>query len=484
MRFRRFTVFLAAAMLLGVLTVYAMLRASLEPHPEYWLVALAAAIPMLLCATENLAGRNDYFAPITFVLLTLMLGVTFRTWYIVATPDGEEVQAYLLMGQPVIFLSWSLVVTAWGFLFFTFGYYWSVPRLQLEQWPLIRSDAWDERWMWLVVIGCFIIAALSIISFIHALGIQDSLLEKFSAKRRLNVEGADVEQAAMGYQRLGASLISISFMLLFAWFNEKKLAYFSFIGVMVVGVGLLATLFPIIVSSRTQVILLLIFALLISHYLRRPISLQALGIAFLSALIALSALGALRAYSQRQVEELTVGQLLGFSSLAEHVMENRNFLDVTKTGHIMAGMPAQYPYQLGQTLVLWIVSPIPRSLWKGKPAVRLGPDVGDAFFSVGEHQITGVPPGYLGELYINFGLLLIAPGMFFLGWFLRFLYVNFYPLIRHNKNALLIYISLMFPFAFSLPSSDVTGTVLGVLKNLIPLLLILALIGRRRTIPS
>lgn len=478
MRFQHISLFFFAAGLFALLSGYGMARA-LGGEMNYWLLALAAAIPMVMCAAENLGGGKDYFAPITFVLLTLVIGVTMRTWYIVAVPS-EKVETYLLMSHPTLFLGWSLMLIAVGFGFFLIGYYYPVPRFGIGNWPLIRNDHWDERRMWLVVAICLFIAVISILSFLRAMGIEEGLLEKFSAKRRLEVEGAEVAHAALGYQRLGASLISISFMFLLAWFSEQKRSYFSWIGGAVIVVGLLATLFPIIVSSRTQVILLLIFALLITHYLRAPISLKALGVAVFSALMILSALGALRAHSHNQAEDLTLAEMLGFASLAEHLMENRNFLDVSKTAHIMDGMPEKYHYQLGQTLVLWIVAPIPRQLWKGKPAVRLGPDVGKAFFATSATQITGVPPGYIGELYMNFGMLMIAPGMFFLGWTLRLLYANFLPLVRHNKNALLIYVSLMFPLAFTLPGSDMTGTMLGVIKNIAPLLLILAFVGKRR----
>jgi len=87
---------------------------------------------------------------------------------------------------------------------------------------------------------------------------------------------------------------------------------------------------------------------------------------------------------------------------------------ITALSHIVAETPHDLPYRFGETLLIWIVFPIPRAIWPGKP-VNVGGQIAAEIYGAGN----GTPPTLIGELYWNFGILGVLGGMFVLGIALR-----------------------------------------------------------------
>ena len=79
---------------------------------------------------------------------------------------------------------------------------------------------------------------------------------------------------------------------------------------------------------------------------------------------------------------------------------NRNGFDLGKTLLVTDAVPAKLPYEYGQTIVTYVVAPIPRAVWPEKPVVSPGPTIGKKIYNLGR---TGVPPGMVAELAWNFG---------------------------------------------------------------------------------
>ena len=111
-------------------------------------------------------------------------------------------------------------------------------------------------------------------------------------------------------------------------------------------------------------------------------------------------------------------------------------------------------------------------MWEDKPIVRIGAEVGAALF--GTTLRGGVPPGMIGELFLNFGWLGIPIGMLVFGLFLGFIHTRYGLRAYTDFRARVIYSSIVVFIAFSGPSSDFTGMVGMTLQRLIPILLMLA----------
>jgi hypothetical protein len=67
-------------------------------------------------------------------------------------------------------------------------------------------------------------------------------------------------------------------------------------------------------------------------------------------------------------------------------------------------VPQALDYQLGKTYLDGVLILVPRALYPAKATVNLDTLVGNAVFDCGAFGACAVPPGLIGEAYLNFGL--------------------------------------------------------------------------------
>jgi hypothetical protein len=92
----------------------------------------------------------------------------------------------------------------------------------------------------------------------------------------------------------------------------------------------------------------------------------------------------------------------------------REFVALDSFSTIIAVGPREFPFRYGGTYLDSVLFVIPRAIWPAKPR-SFGLAVGRYLFAVE----TDIPPGYIGELYINFHVAGIVVGMYLLGLLLR-----------------------------------------------------------------
>jgi len=85
---------------------------------------------------------------------------------------------------------------------------------------------------------------------------------------------------------------------------------------------------------------------------------------------------------------------------------------------IIGRVPSEVGLLHGETYLAFLAAPIPRAFWQDKP--RAG-GYQTALLIFGRDD-TAIPPGNVGELYLNFGLPGVFVGMFLFGLFMRLLY--------------------------------------------------------------
>lgn len=418
--------------------------------------------------------RYDIFQPLNFVALTTLIGVTLRSIYIVTSESS--VADFFLLGRPVDFLLEASLIILLGVITLTVGYFLKPPKI--KPLLLLRCSEWSTGKLFLVVFVFVAVAIIAMILFIGTVGIEFSSLSDLSAKRSYVVAGADYQFAALGYHRWAASLIAPAFYLLLTWFTTSAKRWLSLPGITVVLIGCLATVFPFFANSRGAFVMVPITALLIWHYMRKPISSKTLLLAVVAVALAVTTLSAFR---------------LGFDNLSElrpyltgekafeSIVGNRNFFGVDKTAHIIDAVPEILDYQYGKTLVLWLAAPVPRTLWKEKPVISTGQIIGEEIFGSGiDRSGGGVPPGFVAEMYWNFGFFGVFLGMFLLGYWLRAVYQYALPYLSTHKSALLIYTAIMIPFALGLLGASVSAAILEAAANVIPIFLALLFIEQRK----
>ncbi len=273
-----------------------------------------------------------------------------------------------------------------------------------------------------------------------------------------------------GYLRWGALLLETAFFLIFTRWAASGRRLRSAAGAAVVIYGLAATAFPFFVSNRQGVMFLIIRMGIVWLYLRgEPAPRKALAVAVVSVLL----FGSMLALRRDRTSWQGFRREVGVQGLLETTVGGRHFLDLTKTAHILDGVPRLVEFQYGRSFVTWLVAPIPRSLWPSKPKIGVGGDLAPIFGTV---WTTGVPPGIVAELYLNFGILGILVGMLLAGALLRSLYVTLRP--RFPEPAfVLIYAFLSTRIGLGMLSASVAGSAARLLQEMIPLAVALMLCG-------
>ena len=100
-------------------------------------------------------------------------------------------------------------------------------------------------------------------------------------------------------------------------------------------------------------------------------------------------------------------------------------------------MPGTLDWQYGLTLLSLLTMPIPRAIWPDKLLPATGP-VTEAFYpGLRELWGTTIPPGMIGEFFMNFGLIGVPVGMFLAGAGYAILRKRW--LRRRNTSSLIAY---------------------------------------------
>lgn len=439
------------------------------------MVGAAVGPVMLLLLPQLFQSSADLLAPLNFLALSAFFGTTLRTLY-VATVENEYITDVLLLGKPPEFLLPAVLVINLSVACLVLGYVVELPPIPLHLVPLFRRGAWSPvrvRWMVSVL---FAIGAACVVLYVDRLQLRIEQLADLSAKRRLEVDGGEHGYAALGYYLWGMSLFSYAFFLLWARFSASRKPLKSLAGLSVMAFALLAVIPPFLTSSRTGVLIVLVYAAIIWNYARRPISGRWLLAAVLAGVLALTLMAGLRGLGRRtNPTDVAVNP----ATVSKAVLGNRNWLGVTKTAHLLDAVPRELEFQNGRTFLTWLAAPVPRTLWPEKPVIRFGIILSSEVFQ-SEGARTGVPPGFVGELYLNFGYPGVFSGMLLLGLLLRLLYASFWPLLRSNMSALLVYTVLMFQLSFALVTTDVSGVVIELARSLITLGILLTLVAEPR----
>ncbi len=448
---------------------------------ERWaLLALGIlCIPVLMW--HHWFRKPDLFEPINFIGLSVFLGVVTTIVYIVFVVD-EFAHDNLLMGQPESILVWTLIIILVGLIALSLGY--SIkPHAHFVPLPsLVKNAEWSTKKLIIVMVLLVGISLYCMVAFIGAMGIELSgatSLGAISQKRRFVISDATYQYASLGYLRWGASLLNYVFLFLFTVYAVSKKSLFSLLGAFTVVAAVLCIPFPVLTSARSELVITFVQAVVIWHYVRKPISLKVLGILVVIGFAVIVLMGALRAIPAGK-SHVSVGEVISEQTLGQ-IVQPRNWLDVSKTAHIINAIPELLEYQYGKTMLTWIVAPIPRSVWKSKPEIRPGPYLGETVFEW-RRNIAGVPPGIVAELYWNFGLFGVPLGMALLGMILRLISVNFLAEIR-NVNVALLYSALVIPLTIGISGGDVSGAIIDCLMSIITISLIILFIRRKQAKP-
>lgn len=436
---------------------------------EYSIIFFIATFPSLLVFSTTFyksKRKFDLFSPLNFILISLMIGTTLRTFYLLSTDSTGFRQARLLLDESPSFLILPAIYISVAFLFLILGFQMKIKPLNLARViPGFKRPNWSTKTLFPLV---FILIAISVIGsvvYFQKTGMQELSLETFSAKRRIFMDDARTQRVSYSYYKWIASLIQFPYYILLIQFAFSKRSFFSILGFLLLITGVLAFLFPVMTNSRSHVIYLIINTVMVWYYLR-GFSIVLFSFAIPISFMFIFGLLILR-QNRTMVDKpsnLSVGQIF------EASVGYGNMLGIVKTGHIIKAVPEKVDYYYGKSMISWIFAPIPRTLWPGKPYMNPGAIVKQKFLKVGESKIMGggVPPASIGELFWNFGYFGITIGMFLYGRMIKLFYVSFKPWLPVSKSAMLLYVCLIMQFSFVLVGNSFNQFILQSIQNGLP----------------
>lgn len=156
--------------------------------------------------------------------------------------------------------------------------------------------------------------------------------------------------------------------------------------------------------------------------------------------------------------ELTLGLIIertltyNYQQVASSLFGGANLASIESTSTIVQYVPSEIPYLRGQTFWWTVLTPIPRVLWPEKPTQTIGIYLKRLLENTAANT-GGVPPSWLGELYINYGLFAVVLGNLLLGGLSR--QVRFWFMAHYtNPMAQLLYIDYVLIFTFYLTKTE------------------------------
>ncbi len=134
--------------------------------------------------------------------------------------------------------------------------------------------------------------------------------------------------------------------------------------------------------------------------------------------------------------------------LASTVFGGANLASIEALSTVVEAVPDKLPYLNGETLYSVILAPVPRALWPNKPASSTGLLLKRSL-SNSSAQSGGVPPTWIGELYLNFGSFGVIIGCLLFGYISANI-TRWYYAHAGNALALLIFVQYSVSFTFYL----------------------------------
>lgn len=459
----------AGLVAVGVSFFAAFLASGEISHLQCSVAFMITAVPFSIAAAER---PRRILHPLSVFGFTLLLGVAGQTVFL--THGDSAAATGLLSGLDTGVLTAGLLVMSAGVGAMAIGYLATGTRAQPRPGRLLRravqvgcSRPSPRRAFWAVVILCGI-AVVAFALYAPKVGIH-SPAELFTSRKRYGeIEGGET---VFGYYRFAISLAGIAFLIGSFTLVRRHVPLRSGLGAAVLVALLLTGVYATVTSSRTELFATLGAAAFMAIAIRgREPRLRVIVTCLAAALLAVTFLGGLRAVNQGQAASLA--ETAGGEAVVEDVVGSRTWAAIGPTSVLVDRVPEAYPFQYGKTMfsVLW--APVPKTAWPEKPPVRIGPVISPALFGFDVDRRTGDPPGLVGELWLNGGLIVVIVGMALFGALLRRV-ERWHRLAPATGGLTAIpYGILVVALCLKLPVSDVTGVVISVLEDL-PLLALL-----------
>ena len=433
------------------------------------------------------------FDPIVLVAISVFIGCGLRSVLLTFADEGNDKVAALTDGIPLDKLAESSAMVPIALVMLSLGYLASAnKRIRIDRLPGVGSNRWNRLNLLIVTTALAVISGISVGFLVRELQINFGSLAGFSAKRALQVEsGAGGGYASMGYLRWGADLAKVGLVLLVVdrlsinrgEVSRPPVERFLHLVLMVFLLAL-SILWPLVSSSRTGVLEVLLALSVIFTYLgfkggKHGVKRKFVSYAVVSVVLALFILVSMGIWRQYTSDEKRI-DIAPKTVLVNNTVGSGNFLPLERTALIIHRMGEANHHFFGTSYLNVVFSPIPRSMWEGKPEMSVARFVRRDLY--GRKTFTnGYPAGLLGEAFINFhfaGMIIIP---FIAGLGLRLFFNTFSVHMRQkSRGPIVLYSLALWPIGIQLVELDFALVFVNAMVLIVPAVVALAFIGRPR----
>lgn len=368
------------------------------------IILLGILPPAVFLAMGRMLDRKGDLHPFTVMGWTLVIGYSIKSLYLAyAVNTGAPFRTDFLSADIIPVGQLAICFGLFGFMagFMLLQGSWSgLPYAR----PRTNYPANPEY----LYYPAFFLSVLLMMIYFYQMGFVGQLISlRFEAtKFYYDDEGV---RSSLAFLTIGGDLILVYFVYWLAFTKRLTLA-----NIYIPAIGLISLAYML--ASRRNGVLLIIASVIMVYGLRTAREKYSAKIQR-NALIAvifilLAFVSAIRqGGGEKELSDLNLSGAI--ASAAEHTFEGAYFLDPAKTAAIIRQTDNRDLFLYGQSFTGAFFAPVPRVLWPDKPNVRIGPYVAQEVLDYDNRS--GVPPGAIGELYMNFGWAGVFFGMMVLG---------------------------------------------------------------------
>jgi oligosaccharide repeat unit polymerase len=364
-------------------------------------------------------SRLSFFSPVFVIFLIYFHGIFLR---IIFSSYNDITAFHFGIFSMLLFL-----------IFFCFGYILASSRyLSISGWP--RHIPGMRGCLIIFSFSCFILFFRDIESFGARFIVGDN------GDRKSNfilLTGADIF--------IGIFLLQLAYSL-----NAQRSLRFRYYLIFVLAVSMYSA-----ISARFSIILFVAMFSFVYMYYRSNFRIYVIGVAsFLSIFVGL---GVLRSYRQGITEPSAEGLIF------EQLVHLPYLLDANKTGYIVEHFHLNGEYWYGTTFIHFLLTKIGLGYFEGSPRSFIAKNV------FGRTNDSGIPPGVVGELFMNFSWFGILVG----GVLIGFLSKIFFNTIKKSDRPFTVVVYAVFLQAFLLfLTVDFQSALFAAIKVLIPIFIL------------
>lgn len=401
----------------------------------------------------NYAIERDLFAPVAFLGLGYLITVFGPALDFAFFGSHDRV---LLLGNGPKYLVIPMLATVIYVVMVLIGLVLSEDQLS---WDSEFGEIWNLRRGRNIGIALIILGSVALILFIHSTSGIPTSFGELSSKR----------YSTTGYLRWGTQFLLYGNLVLFANFLSESTGWGSTSGFLFTSTFPFAVFVPVFMSQRSVLLTFLIALAVVAYYKNDWLTGFKLSVGIPTAILMSNIMLILRRNGQVSLSKVAdVESFTGFFAAGRGGLATQ--------AHLLHLVPKEIGYRFGATLITWIVFPIPRSFWGGKPK-NLGQQLGVLIYGRGKGIVgAGTPPFIAGELYLNFGLLGIVFGGLVFGVLVGIGAAYLRPSSNPNTAQVVLYAVFTTQFVLGLMRGDLTPTMVAFLKWIVILVPTLAYI--------